>query len=196
MTKFHWLNTRPFLLMKLLVDPATLQDLCPPSRGSAFQAALNLCLLHNGHCRGRNCWGFLCWTSPFALPEPLTSTLQLSLGRRRLICAILFSSFSLDWPMGYTSRRSKGWSWVSSGYYSSTHFLWHHGRLAASPYWGPELALSFSFSLCILVTAPSSCLFKPKCHNTSPLLPDPEWITIPCCLLKTQPTPLQTSLQT
>lgn len=43
-TKSHWLNTRSFLAhVKLLVDPATLQDLCPPSKGPEFQASLNLC---------------------------------------------------------------------------------------------------------------------------------------------------------
>ena len=50
-------------------------------QGLAFQAALNLCLLHCAHCRDGSEWAVLCWTAPFALPEPLPAFSSCSVTR-------------------------------------------------------------------------------------------------------------------
>lgn len=79
--------------------------------------------------------------------------------------------------------------------YSSTHCPWGHGSLLHPSSGHPRL-ISRSLALCVMVTAPFSCPLKPRCCNASPVPPDPECTTIPCCFLKTQPAPLQTPLQT
>lgn len=75
-TKSHWLNTRSFLAhVKLLVDPATLWDLCPPSKGPAFQASLNLCPLITAMA-GQSAEWFLGghFPLPFESPSPAFSS--------------------------------------------------------------------------------------------------------------------------
>lgn len=187
-TKSHWLNTtRAFPAhARLLVDPTILQDPCPPRGGSAFQLLwtwVSIMAAAGEESTKGFCAGHL--PLPFQSPLPARSSLFWVTE----VCSA-WSCPHWTWPMGNASRISKGRTWVTSD-------LTLHGVMVACciPLLSTR-ACSLFLSLYVLVTAPFSCLLKPRCYNTSPTLPDPECNTIPCWFLKTQPAPLQTPLQT
>lgn len=72
--KSQWLNTRSFLAhAKLLMEPATLQDCCPPHTGLSLQAAVKLCLLHCAHCRDGVNEQFCAGQLPLPIQKPSSS---------------------------------------------------------------------------------------------------------------------------
>lgn len=96
-------------------------------------------------CRGRECWGVLDWMPPFALhppSPPFSSQIWVAGGWPVWFILLLL----IMWPMGWLADLRAETEGVQECY-SSTHWLQGHGGLAASLFWGPELALLFSFSL-------------------------------------------------
>lgn len=107
--KSQWVNTRSFLAhAKLLMEPAILQDCCPPRTGLSLSGCSETVSPPLCHCSDGSEWLVLCWTAPFAHPEPLASILQL-FSHKSLICVILPSGSHCIWTMGWTTEAEAKW---------------------------------------------------------------------------------------
>lgn len=103
--KSHWLNTRSFLAhVKLLVDPATLRDLCPPSKSPAFQASLNLCPFITA-ISGQSAEWFLRGHFPLPFQSPSPASASCSGLQKAALCDPVLC-FSLIWPMRWSEETS------------------------------------------------------------------------------------------
>lgn len=135
-----------------LVEPATLQDPCPPQRGwgvLSIPAAVNLSP-PNGCCRGRGTKGFSVGHLPLPFQTPIPEPSSLFWVTE--VCSV-GSCPHQTWPVGNASRISKGKTWETAGVIPPLPL---HGVMVA-------------FCIPLPTTRPCS-LFPSLCSGNCPLL--------------------------